>query len=265
MSICRDRGNYILLRYFILILLGSFIYPFSTFADNKMGNMWQNEIDQIVQIQSDRERLIKDMKRRMLILQNRFDQLLKSPQEDADFIEQKINKQPISSPKKRIEDGFPQVEQMTGVVSAYDKQIRSFKPVAEGVSIKEPTLFTIPAGGDLIVSFPGKIAARVGENSRIVIGPAQNNRIEVNLKNGTVSALLDPNRDKENGPVFAIRTKSGVTEATGTFYAVTEYKGQAYAAVKKGQVKKETVPPSKPDFSAYLKKAPAKVGMSSRK
>ena len=104
--------------------------------------------------------------------------------------------------------------------------------------------YSLPRRGDLIVSFPGKIAARVGENSRIVIGPSQNNRIEVNLKNGTVSALLDPNRDKENGLIFAIRTKSGVTEASGTFYAVTEYKGQAYAAVKKGQVKKETVPPS---------------------
>ena len=196
-------------------------------------------------------------------MQNRFDQLVKSPQEDADFTEQKINKQPISSSKKRIEDGFPQVEQMTGVVSAYDKQIRSFKPVAEGVSIKEPTLFTV-AGGDLIVSFPGKIAARVGENSRIVIGPSQNNRIEVNLKNGTVSALLDPNRDKENGPIFAIRTKSGVTEASGTFYALPSTRA-GLCSCKKGQVKKETVPPSKPDFSAYLKKVPSKVGMSSRK
>ena len=73
------------------------------------------------------------------------------------------------------------------------------------------------------------------------------------MRNGTISALLDPDRDKLNSPVFAIRTKSGVTEATGTFYAVTEYKGQAYAAVKKGKVKKETIPPTKPDFSAYLK------------
>ena len=104
MSSCRDRGNYILLRYFILILLGSFMYPFSTFADNK-ASIWQNEMDQIVQIQSDRERLIKDMNRRMLILQNRFDQLVKSPQEDADFTEQKINKQPISSSKKELRMG----------------------------------------------------------------------------------------------------------------------------------------------------------------
>ena len=52
------------------------MYPFSTFADNK-ASIWQNEMDQIVQIQSDRERLIKDMNRRMLILQNRFDQLVK--------------------------------------------------------------------------------------------------------------------------------------------------------------------------------------------
>ena len=39
------------------------MYPFSTFADNK-ASIWQNEMDQIVQIQSDRERLIKDMNKR---------------------------------------------------------------------------------------------------------------------------------------------------------------------------------------------------------
>ena len=89
----------------------------------------------------------------------------------------------------------------------------------------------------------------------------------MDLRSGTVSALLDPERDKATSPSFAVRTKSGVTEATGTFYAVTEYKGQTYTAVKTGKVKKETIPPSKPDFSAYLKKSnsPAKVGQSSAK
>ena len=82
-----------------------------------------------------------------------------------------------------------------------------------------------------------------------------------------MSALLDPTRDKEKEPAFSIRGSGGVTEATGTFYAVTEYKGQTYTAVKKGEVKKKTTPPAKPDFSAYLKKAKAKadaVGQSSR-
>ena len=75
----------------------------------------------------------------------------------------------------------------------------------------------------------------------------------MDLRVGTISALLDPNRDRNRDPAFAVRTHSGVTEATGTFYAVTEYKGQTYSAVKKGRVVKKTVPPTKPDFSAYLK------------
>ena len=87
----------------------------------------------------------------------------------------------------------------------------------------------------------------------------EDGRYEVDLQLGTVAALLDPKRDKENEPAFAIRGSGGVTEATGTFYAVTEYKGQTYSAVKKGTVKKKTTPPAKPDFSAYLKKAKAKV------
>ena len=50
-----------------------------------------------------------------------------------------------------------------------------------------------------------------------------------------------------------------MTEATGTFYAVTEYKGQTYTSVKKGEVKKKTTPPAKPDFAAYLKRAKSKA------
>ena len=113
----------------------------------------------------------------------------------------------------------------------------------------------------------GKIVARFGENTQTVVEPEEDGRYEVDLQLGTVTALLDPKRDKEKEPAFAIRGSGGVTEAIGTFYAVTEYKGQTYTAVKKGEVKKKTTPPAKPDFSAYLKKAKAKAddGKSTRK
>ena len=85
------------------------------------------------------------------------------------------------------------------------------------------------------------------------------------LRLGTVSARLDPERDHGKEPGFAIRTKDGVTRATGTYFAVTEYNGQSYAAVKKGEVKKKTSPPDQPDFSAYLKKKPKEdLGKSSK-
>ena len=149
---------------------------------------------------------------------------------------------------------YPLVEELAGEVLRYQKDSQSFLPVLPGYGIKEPTLFVVAAESELILSFPGRVAARVAENSRLVVGPAVDGRYEVDLRSGTLSALLDPSRDLSEDPSFAVRTLSGVTEAVGTYYAVTEYKGQSYTSVKKGKVQKKTTPPTKPDFSAYLKK-----------
>jgi hypothetical protein len=46
-----------------------------------------------------------------------------------------------------------------------------------------------------------------------------------------------------------------LVEATGTFYAVTEYNGQAYTAVKKGKIKKTPSALTNSDFAAYIKKS----------
>jgi hypothetical protein len=150
---------------------------------------------------------------------------------------------------------IPQVREVNGLVSRFEEQSGSIVPVQVGYRVAKDTLFFTDSDSELIISFPGKIVARLGENTRVVLGPKKNNRYEVELQIGTVSALLDPNRKKMKVPAFAIRTINGVTEATGTFYAVTEYKGQTYTAVKKGKVKKKVVPPPKPNFAAYLKKA----------
>ena len=216
---------------------------------------------------------LEEMYQHKLKLKERFSNL----QKEFDGLTQKISTDSSSKPKLEpekiptreslIEDGFPRVEQTRGLVSVYDQKSGSFVPVTTGASINSKKLFSVSADGELIVSFPSKIAARVGGNSRIVIGPAEEGKYEVDLRSGTISALLDPQRDKATSPSFAVRTKSGVAEAKGTFYAVTEYKGQTYTAVKTGKVKKETIPPSKPDFSAYLKKSnpPPKIGQSSVK
>jgi hypothetical protein len=151
--------------------------------------------------------------------------------------------------------GLPKVREVNGGVSRFDEKTDSFIPVQVGEILAVPTLFLTDDGAELVVSFPGKIAARMAGNSQAVFAPAQDGRYEVDLRKGTLSALLDPKRDKMNDPAFSIRTLTGVTEATGTFYAVTEYKGQTYSAVKKGKVKKKVIPPPKPNFAAYLKKA----------
>ena len=217
----------------------------------------KTEIEELTSRLDDMYLLKLKLTERFSNLQKRFDELSKRNISSSSNTEN-LAIEEIPSRESLIEDGFPRVEQTRGLVSVYDQKSGSFVPVAIGASIKKKQLFSVPDDGELIVSFPSKIAARVGENSRVVVGPAEKGRYEVDLRSGTVSALLDPERDKANAPSFAVRTKSGVTEATGTFYAVTEYKGQSYSAVKKGNVKKETTPPAKPDFSAYLKKSQKK-------
>jgi hypothetical protein len=181
----------------------------------------------------------------------------------SDILKEPVAAPTFSPPPNRIEPSqrndlsqspYPLVEELAGEVSRYQQDSQSFIPVLPGYEIKKPILLVVAADSELILSFPGRVAARVSENSRLVVGPAVDGRYEVDLRSGTLSALLDPDRDLSQDPSFAVRTLSGVTEAVGTYYAVTEYKGQSYTSVKKGKVQKKTTPPTKPDFSAYLKK-----------
>ena len=148
----------------------------------------------------------------------------------------------------------PSVAEIIGQVNRYNQAKGTFQPIEKEYRFSSTSLIVTGEGGELFISFPGRISARVGENSRVVIGPAVDDLYEADLCLGTVTARLDPDRDRLHQPGFAIRTKDGVTRATGTYFAVTEYKGQSYAAVKKGEVKKKTTPPAQPDFAAYLKK-----------
>ena len=168
-----------------------------------------------------------------------------------------ITDTPVQSKKKIVTSNwaFPIIRRISGSVFFNEEGSVNAKPLAEGHLVRSKTLFTVPAQGELVLSFPIKAAIWAGENSRVIVSPQEDGKYEVFLKNGTVSALLDPDVDRTKLPTMLIRTRSGIAEAKGTFYAVTEYKGQAYTAVKKGTVKKDTTPPTKPDFSAYLKKA----------
>jgi hypothetical protein len=118
-------------------------------------------------------------------------------------------------------------------------------------------LFVTGADSALDFSCVGKIAGRVSGNSRVVLAPAEGGTYEANLRSGTMAVLLDPGRP-ESAPGFAIRTAQGVTSATGTFYAVTEYKGQTYGKVKRGTVKRKGTPPTQKDFAAYSSKSKIK-------
>ncbi len=151
-------------------------------------------------------------------------------------------------------DYAPVIEEAEGGVIAFSKDTRQPLPVQPGLSLSGPTLIRMEEGSSLIFSCPIGIAAQIAGPAEFILGPAINNRYEAELRRGTMAVLLDPDRPK-NSPQFAIRTADGIALAKGTFYAVTEYKGQSYVKVKKGEVKTKPKPPGMPNFSAYLKKS----------
>ena len=150
-----------------------------------------------------------------------------------------------------------QLREIQGQVTRFDPAQGLFVPAVSGFVVDRPTLFVTSEGADFVFSCVGRISGRVSENSRVVLAPAQDGNYEADLRKGTIAMLLDPERP-EGGPGFAIRTAQGVTSATGTFFAVTEYKGQTYGKVKKGTVKRKPTPPSQADFAAYLSKSKSK-------
>ncbi|SVE22093.1 uncharacterized protein METZ01_LOCUS474947, partial [marine metagenome] len=147
-----------------------------------------------------------------------------------------------------------QVGEVRGQVTRFDPAQGAFLPAAPGFVVDRPTLFVVAADSSLVFSCVGGIAGRVSENSRIVLAPAVDGAYEADLRKGTIAMLLDPDRP-EGGPSFAVRTAQGVTSATGTFFAVTEYKGQTYTKVKRGAVKRKVLQPTQRDFAAYLNKS----------
>jgi hypothetical protein len=157
----------------------------------------------------------------------------------------------------------PVVEEVSGTVLSFDLETRHSEIVLPGQVLTQPLLIRLTTGSSLIFSCPGGMAGRITGPAEFILGPASNNRYEVDLRRGTIAVLLDPNRPA-GSPQFAIRTADGLALAKGTYYAVTEYKGQSYVKVKRGEVKTKTKPPAQPDFSAYLKKSKAPMPSSKK-
>ena len=156
------------------------------------------------------------------------------------------------------------VREVQGQVNRFDPAQGVFVPAKPGLVVDRPTLFVTYADSALVFSCAGKIAGRVLGNSRVVLAPAEDGIYEADLRRGTMAVLLDPDRPK-GAPGFSIRTAQGVTAAQGTFYAVTEYKGQTYGKVKKGTVKRKVTPPGQPNFAAYLSKSKTKPKVATQK
>lgn len=99
------------------------------------------------------------------------------------------------------------------------------------------TVLTGPESRAVIVITP-RSAIRIAENSEVVIETvdeaASPSNVTINLKEGSLGALLKPNAATELD--FKVRTPSGVAAARGTFYSVAVKDGKGYAQVKEGRV-----------------------------
>jgi hypothetical protein len=115
-------------------------------------------------------------------------------------------------------------------------------PVEKGAKVAVGT--TIKTGNDsrAVVVITPRSAIRIAANSEVVIEmvdeEASPKQVMIDLKDGSLGALLKPNAEGEID--FKVRTPSGVAAARGTFYSVVVEDGKGYAQVKEGRV--EIVP-----------------------
>ena len=122
-------------------------------------------------------------------------------------------------------------------------------PVAlqSGDKVKVGAIIKTGAGARAVVVMTSRSAIRISENSTVVIEMVDETvlpkKVTVDLKDGSVSALLKPNSAGELD--FQVRTPSGVAAARGTFYSVVVKDGKGYAQVKEGRV--EVIPNGKPE------------------
>ncbi len=122
-----------------------------------------------------------------------------------------------------------------------DVQISSdgtnFVPAEGAQSIPAGT--TIRTGADssaVVVPMQGA-AVQVASNTTVTLESlftGTKRTAELQLRSGTVSALLDPTRATATD--FRIRTPQGVAAARGTHYGVAHVNGQTVIAVKDGSV-----------------------------
>ncbi|MDD2707669.1 MAG: FecR family protein [Verrucomicrobiae bacterium] len=110
---------------------------------------------------------------------------------------------------------------------------------------KLPMGSTVKTGADgevVLVTMPG-MAVRLGADARLVIseldfqkgeGKIVKRKTALDLQSGTLSALIEKHDPKNTD--FTVKTPQGVAAARGTFFAVTVDEGNAFVAVKEGQV-----------------------------
>ena len=118
-------------------------------------------------------------------------------------------------------------------------------PLKSGDKVVVGSVIKTGAAARAVVVITARSAIRISENSTVVIETVDESvlpkKVTVDVKDGSISALLKPNSSGELD--FQVRTPSGVAAARGTFYSVVVKDGKGYAQVKEGRV--EVIPNAK--------------------
>jgi hypothetical protein len=137
------------------------------------------------------------------------------------------------------------VSSAKGEVSYAEPGSSKFKPLAAGGELPAGSTVRTGAGAEAVIVLVPGAAVRIAESSDVTLkemavagadadAQSAKRKALLSLKDGTVSALIDPKRSKETD--FKIQTPQGVAAARGTFYAVTVEGGKTYVGVKRGKV-----------------------------
>lgn len=125
-----------------------------------------------------------------------------------------------------------------GDVKAFTADAAEGTPIEKGDKVSVGTTIKTGADSRAVIVITPRSAIRVSANSEVLIEvvdeTASPKKVTIDLKDGSLGALLKPNAASELD--FRVRTPSGVAAARGTFYAVVVKDGKGYAQVKEGRV-----------------------------
>lgn len=160
-----------------------------------------------------------------------------------------------------VEDGKGYVKVDHGKVDVIPANVQKQQPQTGKVTVVAGTVNETPLGapvrlvkeGDIVsagstiktgpdskatVTMTTTSAVQIGPNSEVLVAEivesADNPKVLLDLKNGTIGALVNPGGKGKMD--FKIKTPSGIAVAKGAFYSVAVENGKGYVQAKEGEV-----------------------------
>lgn len=112
------------------------------------------------------------------------------------------------------------------------------RAMKEGDIVSQGSTIKTGADSKATVTMTTTSAVQIGPNSEVLVAEIvespENPKVLLDLKNGTVGALVNPGAKGKMD--FKIKTPSGIAVAKGAFYSVAVENGKGYVQTKEGEV-----------------------------